>query len=456
MTPPEDRPSTVLARWVRDQRWTVDDFCRHYTRTARSLQVSATEIGERQAKRWLAGTVTRPRPASSKVLEEMTGQRIDELFSHATVAVEPDVYARPAQATSNQIPPFPNPSAYAEQTDSAQALGGLLMAADDAARFLAHAQAADAGPDAVTLLYNEVRRIARAFPIDGSPALLPALTAAQRFAFRALDGPAPPEQTRDLYFLAGVTCGLLAHAGRDLGQIDAAMTQTRTALLCADRAGHTGLRVWLRNEQSSTARWAGWHHEALRYTQLAAADAAAVPTNAAFGRALREARAHAAIGDADNARAALTAAEQARQQAQPDELTDIGGQLTLSRPDGLFVAADALSMLPSPAEAEHAATDAVAAIISAASDVSAGNKEGAHITLALARARQGDVDGTREALRPVLSLPPNQRVFGIVTNLQRVQASLNSSRYAGSPAARDTSAEIEEFSQLPARTRLSD
>ncbi len=339
--------------------------------------------------------------------------------------------------------------------DVAAPEGLSLMAADDTARFFAHAQAADAGPDAVTLLYNEVRRIARAYPADGGPALLPALTAAQRFAFRHLDGPTQPDQARDLYFLTGVLCGLLAHAGLDLGQIDAAMTQTRTALLCADRAGHPGLRTWLRNEQCSITRWAGWHHESLRYVQLAAEDATSTRGTSAIGFAVRQARAYAAVGDADRARATLTSSADAYARAQPDELDEIGGQLSFDRPDGLFVAADALSLLPDQAATERAAAEAVTALEAAPVEGrNSGNREGARIVLGLARARQGDIDGARDAIQPVLDLPQQQRLHGLAKNFQRVHAALSDPRYHGSPTARDTAAEIEAFAQLGAHTAL--
>jgi hypothetical protein len=330
------------------------------------------------------------------------------------------------------------------------------MAADDAARFLANAQAADAGPEAVTLLYNEVRRIARAYPADGGPVLLPDLTSAQRFAFRCLDGPARPDQTRDLYFLTGVICGLLAHAGLDLGQVDAAMTQTRTAVLCADRAGHPGLRTWVRNEQSTIARWAGWHHEALRYTQLAAASPTGHGT-AALGRAVREARAHAAIGNADQAHSALTTAAEARDRIEPDELDAIGGQVTFSPVLGALVAADALSWLHDHAAADRAAADAVALCDAAPNDeIGFGDRAIAHVHHALARVRRADLDGARDALRPVIGLPPNQRVYGVLANLRRIQTALVDPPYHGSPTARDTAAEIEAFAQFPAQTGLPD
>ncbi|KPM53806.1 hypothetical protein ACG83_21955 [Frankia sp. R43] len=328
------------------------------------------------------------------------------------------------------------------------------MAADETARFFAHAQAADAGPEVVTLLYNEVRRIAHSYPADGGPALLPALSTTQRFAFRYLDGPTQPDQVRDLYFLTGVVCGLLAHASLDLGQIDAAMSQTRTALLCADRAGHAGLRVWLRNEQCSIARWAGWHHESLRFVQLASADAATARGSSALGRALREARAQAAIGNTEAAQTALTEATRVKALMQPDELDEIGGQVTLSTPDSLFVAADALSLLPDAIAAEEAAMSAVTAFTGTpVGAVKLGNFAGARIDLGLARARRGDVDGARDALRPVLDLPPHQRLYGIVANVQRVQAALSDARHHGSPIARDTAAEIEAFTQIRALPR---
>jgi hypothetical protein len=329
------------------------------------------------------------------------------------------------------------------------------MAADDAARFLANAQATDAGPEAVTLLHNEVRRIAHAFGVEGGPALLPSLLSAQRFAFRCLDGPAIPDNARDLYFLAGVICGLLAHAGLDLGQIDAAMTQTRTALLCADRAGHQALMMRVRNEQCSIVRWAGWHHESLRYAQLGAAGGASVRGTVAIGRAVREARAHAALGDAERTRAALSVAAVARERMQPDELDELGGFLTHPPALESIIAADALSLLPDPVAAQRAAADAVAQCDAAsADDISFGDRANAHVHLALARVRGTDVDGALDALRPVLSLPPAQRVYGVVANVRRVYSSLNDPRFHGSPTARGAAAEIEAFSQAPAQVAL--
>jgi hypothetical protein len=54
----------------------------------------------------------------------------------------------------------------------------------------------------------------------------------------------------------------------------------------------------------------------------------------------------------------------------------------------------------------------------------------------------------------VFDLPPRRRVHAVLSILQRVHEALGAPGFRGSPAARDTAAEIEAFSQLPARTGL--
>jgi hypothetical protein len=124
-----------------------------------------------------------------------------------------------------------------------------------------------------------------------------------------------------------------------------------------------------------------------------------------------------------------------------------------STSDGLSVAADTLSMLPDHAAAERAAAEALA-VFDREEYASFGSIAATRAHLALARVRQADVDGAREALRPVLELPPRRRVHGVLSSLARVHEALGDPGYHGSPAARDTAAEIETFSQLPARTGL--
>src|SRR5258708_1709360 len=80
---------------------------------------------------------------------------------------------------------------------------------------------------------------------------------AQDLVFALLESRQRPEHLRQLYFLGGVTGGLLAKASHDLGNPHAALTQARTAFMCADNADHHGLRAWVRGLQSLVSYWAG-------------------------------------------------------------------------------------------------------------------------------------------------------------------------------------------------------
>jgi hypothetical protein len=65
-----------------------------------------------------------------------------------------------------------------------------------------------------------------------------------------------------------------------------------------------------------------------------------------------------------------------------------------------------------------------------------------------------DIDGAAEALRPVLDLPPEQRIGGIVASVKRVHQALGVPDYRTVPLARDTRQEIESYSQIPAAAAL--
>jgi hypothetical protein len=275
-----------------------------------------------------------------------------------------------------------------------------------------------------------------------------ALGTAQRFAFRHLDGPADPDQARDLYFLAAATSGMIARAALDAGSPDAAMTATRTALLCADRAGHSGIRLWIRNQQASAARWAGWHREALRIAQLGDPDAESARSMAAVAHASHQARAFAATGDEGSALDALSTATDLRERARPDELDDLGGRLATTEGAALYLVADTRSFLPDSASAEAAADTAISALIAEnGPDSMSGNLHGAYQLLALARARSDDPDGVREALRSTLALPSQNRAYGILVGMRRVRDVLTEPRYRGVRMVHDLTGELEAFDQ---------
>ena len=332
----------------------------------------------------------------------------------------------------------------------------VVTAARNAFRFTSSTEGSNVGPETLDQLRDEIRRLARAYKTQPLTTLLGDLVETQDIAFRLLEGRQRPDQTRELYLLAGVTSGLMAHASHDVGHPHAAMTQARAAYVCADNAGHDGLRAWVRGTQSVVAYWAGWPYEALRYAQLGADAAAQVTSTTAVLLPALEARAHAVLGNREESRAAVERAGTAREQVTPDELDELGGLLTFDRPKQLYYAADATVWLPDEHEAaERKAAQAVDAYEHAEQPERSFTCEAlSRGDLAIARVGRGELDGAREALAPVLDVPPARRIRSIVTTVLRVHALLRDQRYHGSAAAREAQEEIEAFCQATATTAL--
>ena len=330
--------------------------------------------------------------------------------------------------------------------------GQVAMAARRAFKFAAAVEGTNVGPETLTEVQDEARRIAAAYPQQPLAALLGDLVYLQDVVFRLLEGRQRPLQARDLHTVAGITSGMLAKASHDLGDPQAAMTQARTAFICAENAEHDGLRTWVRGLQSLVAYWAGWPHEALRYARLGAEPAERTSGSASVWIASLEARAWAMFGNDEGTLSALSRADGLRESAQPDELDDVGGILTFSQPKQEYYGADALALLPKQARAaESRALDAIEAFDDAPAEArSFGDEAGARTDVAVARARLGDPEGAGEALGSVLELPVAQRINGIVASVQRVHVALNEPASAGSAVALSMQEEIEAFSRATA------
>ncbi|MGH3941847.1 MAG: hypothetical protein ACRDTG_25120 [Pseudonocardiaceae bacterium] len=209
--------------------------------------------------------------------------------------------------------------------------------------FLTRIEATNVGAETLDQLFDDLRYLIIAYLQQPLPNLLGDLVNTQDRAFELLEGRQRPEQTRDLYLVAGITCWLMALASRDLGATRDAMAQARTGYACADNAGHDGLRASMRGMQSNIAYWAGHWEDALRYAELGAEAAARSRSTAAVFLASCETRALGALNRLDEAHAAVARAADARDRAQPDELDDLGGLCNFIRPNQLNYAAEAFS-----------------------------------------------------------------------------------------------------------------
>ncbi|MGH3903794.1 MAG: hypothetical protein ACRDTE_06350 [Pseudonocardiaceae bacterium] len=328
------------------------------------------------------------------------------------------------------------------------------MAADRARRFMTSLQTLS--DESLQLVYEDVRDLARAYPTQPLQEarlqeILGHLVSGQDTVFELLERPQRPAHVRQLYFLSAVLGGLLPKASHDLADSHAALAQSRTAWLCAEQADNDGLHAWICGLQSMVSYWAGRPHDSLRYAQRGATYAERAGTTTTVWLPASEARAWAALGNAEGARDAIERAEQAWGRVRSDELDEMGGIATFSQPRQLYFAADALVWLPDESvAAEDYARLAVEAYSDHADpDWAFGDAAGSHAALAIARIRHGEVDGAAEALTPVLDLPVEQRINGIVHSVDRVHRALNHA--PTSAINRDLQERIEIYTRTPVR-----
>ncbi|WP_216678623.1 hypothetical protein [Streptomyces sp. MNP-20] len=326
----------------------------------------------------------------------------------------------------------------------------IAMAAHRAKSFALAAGQTDLTPDVLDQVHADVQRLATEYPQQPLTELLPDLLTTQDTLFTLLEHQRRPAQARQLYFLAGVTGGLLAKASHDLSDPHAALTQARTAFVCADNADHNGFRAWIRGLQSLVSYWAGRTRESVRYAQ-SGVEFAANDTSSVW-LPVSETRAWAALGIANATRAAIERAEAARESVQEDEVDEIGGLCAFGRARQLYYAAEALSWLPSQsATATDYAQQAVGAYEDASSPEWAfGDQAGSRSALAITRIQMGELEGAAEAVSPVLELMPEQRINGIITCTQRVHRALRDSPLA--EAGSDLQEQIEIFTRTPLKS----
>jgi hypothetical protein len=325
-----------------------------------------------------------------------------------------------------------------------------------AMRFATGAEGSNVGPEMLEQIRAEVARVAQLYPKRSLVHLMGSLAELQDMVFRLLEGRQRPAETADLYLLSGIISGMLAKASHDLGNPHAAMTQARAAIVCAENAGHDGLRTWVRVLQSMIAYWAGSPREAARYVDAGAEYAARTRSTAAVWLPAQAARVWGVLGNPGRVNDAVAEAESARERVQPDELDAFGGIMTFPRPRQLYYASDAWIWLPGEERrAADTARDAINAYQEAdEAEQSFSDEAGARADLALARVHLGDLDGAAEALNDVLDLPVDQRIGGIVASTRRVHTALLAPNVRGGTLATGLQEAIEEFVGLPAQSAL--
>ena len=324
----------------------------------------------------------------------------------------------------------------------------LTAAAAQARDHAAHAAVTGIGPGTLEQLTAEVVRLSRTY-VAGSP--LP-LFAAMHQAFgrvqEALDQRLYPAQARDLNFLAGVLCGLMANASLDLGREDAAEDLARAAWTYGTIIDHDPLIGWARGTQALAAIWDHRYADAAQYaedglTRLSTGMGAA-RLHAIQARALAE---HHEFREA---RAALTAATEASTSTQPDQLHNgIAGEFAFGAAKLRYYEALVLNRAGYPADAETAAVAAISLYEAAPGQArSYGCDALAHVQLATARLMRGDADAAAEAITGLLRLDPGRRISSLNEHIDACRELLRGPAFRNSQAAADMSRQLMAFSAV--------
>ncbi len=435
-------PRTRLEQLVRQSRRTRAEFQKNFTGISVQLGERLT-VSTRQVGRWMVGDLDGlPHPAACRILEQMFGQSAERLFG------PPDPTSRAEVATVEVPGPVPVGT---EPVEDLAVQREVAMAAAESARFGQFAEQSNVGPHTLEQFRADLTRIVTTYPNRPVYPIFVELRALRNRAFELLEGRQYPEQSRELYLVAGALCGVLANASFDLGWLPAAETQARTAFLCAELAGNNALRAWLRGTQSLVAYWDERPRAAV---ELAVDGWRYVPeTGTARVRlASIEARAHARLHDQRAAEDALARAAQARDEVRGAD--DPGGMLAFPQAKQSYCAATARLWLGGQDSYADAERDAAHAVELYEADPPEQRRLGelclARLDLAAVRLGRDDLDGSAEQLQGVLAIAAQRRIESVSRRLNQVGRVLERPRYQTCTLALDLYDQIRSFSRTPA------
>lgn len=419
-------PATLLQALVQQGHLSWDEAARRvstalFERENERISLTGRHLG--RIARLERGN-SRPTPIMRRALEYAFGHPIDQLLSLPGVQL-----ATTAPLTVNR-------------TTSEV----LAMAAERARRFRIMNVTST---ESIELLTDEVRELALAYPTRPLADILGDLARSQDDVFALLERPQRPDAGRDLYFLASILGGMLSKASHDLGDPSAALSQSRTAWLCAEHSGHDGLRAWICGLQALISYWADRPHESIRYAQRGTQFAERAGNSSMAWLPASEARAWARLGNVERTEESIHRAVSAWGSVRNDDLDELGGIARFTESRQVYFAADALAWLPPSPNLMRYASEAVQRYSdTSAADWSFGDAAGSRTSLAIAQIQAGNEDAAPETLASVLELPPEQRINGIVHSVQRVHRAMASGDHVPGITGQDLQGEIESYSRV--------
>jgi tetratricopeptide (TPR) repeat protein len=258
-----------------------------------------------------------------------------------------------------------------------------------------------------------------------------------------------PSQATDLYLMIGLLSGICSYACLDLGYPEEAMAQARAIFMMGDLVGHDGLRAWALGTRSLIARFQGRYPEALGYVrrglQYATSGTALVRLRCGEGQTL------ANMGDAANAIDALNLAKEARENVSSADVAN--GLFTFSEAKQTYYSGSSLQWLSGDKNATAAEAESMRAIQmfqqASPENRSLADELLAHVYLGNSRLTLGEIEGSMEALRPVLDLPVLERNSWQRKRMHQIASRLEKANFSDSRLAISARDEISAFIEVP-------
>jgi DNA-binding XRE family transcriptional regulator len=330
----------------------------------------------------------------------------------------------------------------------------IALAAGQACEDAEHAAVTEIGPGTVDQFRADVARLGRAYVSAPPLPLFAAMHQALNRVQAALRRRTYPDQARDLNFLAGALCGLMANASLDLGREEAADDLARAAWTHGRVIDNGPLMGWARGTQALAALWDHRYFDAARHVEdglvQLSAGAGAVRLHAIHARAL------AAHGEPAQAATAMRDAGMIRASESRDELHDgVGGEFAFDEAKLWYYQALTLADAEDPARAEHAAAVAIRLYQAVPARArSYGCEALARVQLARAQLMGRKLDDAAEALGGMLSLDPQMRIGSLNEYLETCRELLRTPAYRSSNTARQLDQQLAAFSGASAARAL--
>lgn len=266
-------------------------------------------------------------------------------------------------------------------------------------------------------------------------------------------------QGRDVYLAAGTICAVLAHLCHVHGRPYQGLVHAEAALMWAQDAGHRVLLAWTLGTKALLTGSTEGPIAALQIIEQAkdVLRESPLPGSGAVRLACYEAKYCAEADQRERGLAAIRASEDATEALGargPSDLDLIGGILSFSETKRAALCADPYLGFGCAESAEQHAKAAISGYLTGpAEQRSYGDMALSQVTMGRARMAAGDLDGVLEAVRPVLALPPPQRIAPVREQLGRLVSTLSTPRFLHAAEATQIRAEITEF-EHPAQAPL--